>query len=151
METLKALENIKETLIDERGKLIQKRSKLNSQLNQGLNFFCASQQYSRSELERAAVRMAKIVRSIVATDKEIFDLDIAVGTKFEALLSDCEVKVTMSEKKNDMGEISKENGFIFDLFPDDEKITVTPEDLWIIKILKPALKYCNIESLPREK
>ena len=150
MKIVAALEEIKHMLSDERMHLIQKRAQLHEDLRRGTDFFCASKQYSKSELERASRRMSEITRSLTAIDKELFDLDIIIGTKFEVLLSDCRIKAEMAGKKNDMGEITSSSSFFVDMYEDSEKVEVSPEDLWILKILKPALKYCNIETVPKK-
>ena len=150
MKIVAALEAIKKSVSDERSELIQKRARLHDDLHKGADFFCASRQYSKSELERASRRMADITREIVAIDKEIFDLDIIIGTKLETLLSDCRVRVSTASRKNDMSEITSGSGGFVDMFAEDEMVEISPEDLWILKILKPALKYCNIELVPKK-
>lgn len=150
MKIVAALEDIKQAISTERSQLIQKRAQLHEDLRRGADFFCASKQYSKSELERASRRMVEITRSLAAIDKEIFDLDIVIGTKFEVLLSDCRVKIETVGKKNDMGEITSSSSFFVDMCAEEEKVEVSPEDLWILKILKPALKYCNIEAVPKK-
>ena len=150
MKIVAALEDIKQALSVERSELIQKRAQLHDDLRRGADFFCASKQYSKSELERASRRMVEITRELVAVDKDIFDLDVIIGTKFEVLLSDCRVKAETAGRKNDMGEFTSSSSCFVDMYAEDEKVEISPEDLWILKILKPALKYCNIEIVPKK-
>ena len=151
MMILAALEDIKRTLCDERSELLQKRQKLSEDLKKGNDFFNTSQQYSKMELAKATARMRQIVRELSAVDKQLFDLDIMIGVKFETILTDCQVRIDAAGRKNDMGEITSNSSFLIDSFADGEKTEITPEDLWILKIIKPTLKYCNVEVIPKQK
>ena len=145
MTTLKALEEIKTLMNDTRGKLLTRRTQLYKRLKSGNEFFQSNKQYTKAELAKASELMVNIQSELMSVEKEIFDIDVIIATKLETLLTDCEIRITTAPKKNDMSELVGKSDFIIDYFNDKEKTTVTPEDLWILKIIKPALKYCNIE------
>ena len=134
-----------------RGELLQKRSQLYKRLKNGNEFFKANKQYAKADIAKASELMTDITREIIDVEKEIFDIDVIIASKLEMLLSDCEIKITAASKKNDMGEITGKSDFVLDLFDDSEKAVITPEDLWILKIIKPTLKYCNIEINDKNK
>lgn len=145
MQTLKALNEIKLMMNEQRNKLLEKRTALYQRLKKGNEFFQSTKQNSKAEIAKASSIMTNITKELAATEKEIFDLDVIIATKLEILLSDCEIKIKTASKKNDMGETAKGSEFIVSFFDDDEREVITPEDLWILKIIKPALRYCNIE------
>lgn len=145
MQTLKALNEIKSMMNEQRNKLLEKKTALYQRLKKGNEFFQSTKQNSKAEIAKASAIMTNITKELAAVEKEIFDLDVIIGTKLEILLNDCEVRVKTASKKNDMGETAKGSEFLVSFFDDDEKEVITPEDLWILKIIKPALRYCNIE------
>jgi hypothetical protein len=145
MTTLEAVAEIKRLMVAERKTLMAERSAISKKIAEGADFFTSSKQYTRSEMGKAAEVMKRASVQLAAVDKKIFDLDVIIGTKLESLFADFEVRVTTAKKMNDMSEGVMSSESIFSLYEDSEKTTITPEDLWAIKILKPALKYCNIE------
>ena len=151
MKTLKGLEDVKALMNGARNELLTRRSHLYKRLRSGSEFFQSNKQYSKSELAKASELMVSIQKELMGVEKEIFDLDVIIATKLEMLLTDCEIHVTAASKKNDMSETTGRSDFIIDYFDDSEKAIITPEDLWILKIVKPALKYCNIEINDRNK
>ena len=151
MKTLRALEDIKSLMNNERSKLLSRRSHLYKRLKSGNEFFQSNKQYTKAELAKASELMVSIQKELIGVEKEIFDLDVIIATKLETLLTNCEIHVTATAKKNDMGEMTGKSDFIIDFFDEGDKVTITPEDLWILKIVKPALKYCNVEINDRNK
>lgn len=145
MQTLKALNELKQQMNEERNALYKKRKALHDRLKSGEDFFKMSKRHSQADLAKGAETFAKLTRQVMQIDKEIFDLDVIIGTKLELLLNDCEIKVTAASRKNDMGEQIHKQDFVLSLYPEEDKVVITPNDLWMLKILKPALKYCNIE------
>lgn len=145
MQTLKAVNELKDMMNNKRSKLIERRNSLYQRLKKGNEFFQSNRQNSKSEIAKAVSLVTNITKDIAVVEKEIFDLDVIICTKLELLLNDCEIKVTTASKRNDMGETTKGSEFLLSLFDDDEKEVITPEDLWVLKIIKPALRYCNIE------
>lgn len=145
--TLQAVVEIKKIMAMERKELMTQRSAISKKIAEGADFFTSSKQYTRAEMGKAAEIMKNASRQLAVIDKKIFDLDIIIGTKLESLFSDFEVRVTTAKKMNDMSETVLSSDAIFSLYTDEEKATITPEDLWALKILKPALKYCNIEII----
>lgn len=145
MQTLKALTEIKQMMNEQRNKLLERRKNLYQRLKKGNEFFQSTRQNSKAEIAKATNLMVSISKELAIVEKEIFDLDVIIATKLEVLLNDCEIRVKTAKKKNDMGETTNDSDFVISLYDDDERETITPEDLWILKIIKPALKYCNIE------
>ena len=145
MQTLKALNEIKSMMNEQRNKLLEKRSALYQRLRKGNEFFQSTKQNSKAEIAKASAILTGITKELAIVEKEIFDLDVIIGTKLEILLNDCEVRVKTASKKNDMGETTKSSDFVLSLFDEEDKEVITPEDLWVLKIIKPALRYCNIE------
>ena len=145
MTTLQAVVEIKQMMLVERGQLMTQRSAISKKIAEGADFFTSSKQYTRAEMGKAAEIMKTACRQLAEIDKKIFDLDVIIGTKLEALFADFEIRITTAKKMNDMSEGVVSSDSVFALYSDDEKSTITPEDLWALKILKPALKYCNIE------
>lgn len=147
MTTLQAIMEIKKMMAMERKELMNQRTAVSKKIAEGADFFTSSKQYTRAEMGKAAEIMKNASRQLANIDKKIFDIDVIIGTKLEALFSDFEVRVATAKKMNDMNESILSSEFIFSLYDDSEKTTITPEDLWVLKILKPALKYCNIEII----
>ena len=145
MNVAECVERIKKVMLNERNALLSERSALSKKILAGANFFSANKQYTRSEITKATDIFRDTVNRLAVIDKKIFDLDIYIGTELEALLSDFEIKVATSKKMNDMNESIPPADFILSSYSDDERAHITAEDLWALKILKPALKYCNIE------
>ena len=148
-QTLKAVNELKDMMNNKRSKLIERRNSLYQRLKKGNEFFQSNRQNSKSEIAKAVSLVTNITKDIAVVEKEIFDLDVIICTKLELLLNDCEIKVTTASKRNDMGETTKGSEFLLSLFDDDEKEVITPEDLWVLKIIKPALRYCNIEVVEK--
>ena len=129
----------------ERKELMSQRAAISKKISEGADFFTSSKQYTRAEMGKAAEIMKNASKQLATIDKKIFDLDVIIGTKLESLFADFEVRVTTAKKMNDMNESVLSSDSVFSLYCDSEKATITPDDLWALKILKPALKYCNIE------
>lgn len=145
MNIVEAVERIKKVMLDERRDLLNERNALSKRIVAGADFFSANKQYSRSELTKATEILRDSVNKLSIIDKKIFDLDVYIGTELEALLSDFEVRISTAKKMNDMNESVPSREFILSAYSDEEKVHINAEDLWALKILKPALKYCNIE------
>lgn len=151
MTTLQAIVEIKKMMSVERKELMTQRAAVSKKISEGADFFTSSKQYTRGEMGKAAEIMKNASKQLAIIDKKIFDIDVVIGTKLEALFADFEVRVTTAKKMNDMSESVLSSDSIFSLYSDNEKATITPEDLWALKILKPALKYCNIEIVSNAK
>ena len=145
MTTLQAVVEIKRMMAMERKELMTQRAAVSKKIAEGADFFTSSKQYTRAEMGKAAEIMKNASKQLATIDKKIFDLDVIIGTKLESLFADFEVRVSTAKKMNDMSESVLSSDSIFSLYDDNEKTVITPEDLWALKILKPALKYCNIE------
>lgn len=145
MTTLQAVTEIKRMMSVERKELMAQRTAISKKISEGADFFTSSKQYTRGEMGKAAEIMKNASKQLAAIDKKIFDIDVVIGTKLEALFADFEIRITTAKKMNDMSESVLPSDSIFSLYDNSEKTTITPEDLWALKILKPALKYCNIE------
>lgn len=151
MNIVEAVERIKKVMLDERRELMNERSALSKKIAAGADFFSANKQYTRNDITKATDILRDTVNRLAVVDKKIFDLDVYIGTELEALLSNFEIKVSTAKKMNDMNESVPPSEFILSAYSDDERTHITAEDLWALKILKPALKYCNIEVVDTQK
>ena len=147
MSIVEAVERIKKIMLDERKALLNERSALSKKILAGADFFSANKQYSKGDIAKATEILKNTVNNLADVDKKIFDLDVYIGTELEALLSSFEIKISTAKKMNDMNESVSPSEFVLSAYSDDERTHISAEDLWALKILKPALKYCNIEVL----
>lgn len=150
MTTLKFVEEIKSLMFNERGKLINEKDALQKRFHKGVDFFLSAASHSKEEISRASDNMADIMRRIDFLTKEIYDLDLIIGTKLETFFADFEIRIQIPQRIDESGDKSDACSPLLH-FTDDEMVNITPEDLWALKILKPALHYQNIKITRREK
>lgn len=150
MKTLRAVEEIKHLMADRRGELIQEKSSLMKRWESGINFFLSTKDRSRYDIEKASQTMRSISVRLDEITKEIYDLDVIIGTKLEDLFSDFEIRISIPQRTDESGSKHESRNVLVG-YSDEEKVTITPEDLWSLKILKQALNYRNIEVLKRKE
>ena len=93
--------------------------------------------------------MREICSRLDKLTQQIYDLDIIIGVKLETLLNDSNIKITIAQRTDDSGDKLPEQSFSLSDF-NEEKLTITTDDLYALKILKPALNYRNVEILRKE-
>ena len=149
MKTLKFVSEIKEIMFDRRKKLINEKSDLQKRFHKGVDFFLSASSHSKEDMSKASENMANIMRRLDAITKEIYDLDIIIGSKLETFFADFEIRVQIPQRVDESGD---KNDACTPLvyFTEEEMTNITPEDLWSLKILKPALQYQNIRIKKRE-
>ena len=102
MTTLQAIVEIKKMMSVERKELMTQRAAVSKKISEGADFFTSSKQYTRGEMGKAAEIMKNASKQLAIIDKKIFDIDVVIGTKLEALFADFEVRVTTAKKMNDI-------------------------------------------------
>ena len=141
--TLKFVEDVKELMSTKRDALISEKLALEKRFQKGCEFFLSTKQRSKQEMENASKSMKEIIQNMQRVERDLYDLDVIIGTKLESFLSDTEIRVQTARAVDETGDKNiPQNPLIY--FDDSEKVTITPEDLWALKILKPALHYKNI-------
>ena len=150
MKTLKFVEEIKSLMLNERSKLINEKSALQKRFHKGVDFFLSTASHSKEEILVASDNMSSIMKKIDVLTKEIYDLDLIIGTKLETFFADFEIRIQLPQRIDESGDKSDACMPLLN-FTDDELVNITPEDLWALKILKPALHYQNIKITRREK
>ena len=104
---------------------------------------------SKEDIEKADKTMREICFRLDKLTQQIYDLDIIIGVKLETLLNDSNIKITIAQRTDDSGDKLPEQSFSLSDF-NEEKLTITTDDLYALKILKPALNYRNVEILRKE-
>lgn len=149
MQTLKVVEEIKHLAVRERGALIREKDALQKRYHDGINFFLSEKRRTKEDIEKADKTMREICSRLDKLTQQIYDLDIIIGVKLETLLNDSNIKITIAQRTDDSGDKLPEQSFSLSDF-NEEKLTITTDDLYALKILKPALNYRNVEILRKE-
>ena len=149
MQTLKVVEEIKHLAVRERGALIREKDTLQKRYHDGINFFLSEKRRTKEDIEKADKTMREICSRLDKLTQQIYDLDIIIGVKLETLLNDSNIKITIAQRTDDSGDKLPEQSFSLSDF-NEEKLTITTDDLYALKILKPALNYRNVEILRKE-
>lgn len=149
MQTLKVVEEIKHLAVRERGALIREKDALQKRYHDGINFFLSEKRRTKEDIEKADKTMHEICSRLDKLTQQIYDLDIIIGVKLETLLNDSNIKITIAQRTDDSGDKLPEQSFSLSDF-NEEKLTITTDDLYALKILKPALNYRNVEILRKE-
>lgn len=149
MRTLKFVEEIKNLMFNKRRVLINEKAELQKRFSKGIDFFLTAASHSKEDILKASDNMSSIVSRLDSVTREIYDLDIIIGTNLETFFADFEVRIQVPQKIDESGDkIEGCTPLIY--FTEEEISTITPEDLWSLKILKPALQYQNIRIKKRE-
>lgn len=148
MQTLKIVEEIKKLAVEERGALIREKSALQKRYSDGIGFFLADKQRTRSEIAKADETMKDICKKLDSITQRIFEIDIMIGVKLETLFSDKTLQISLNSRTNESGDKLPAQKFkLSDM--ESDKLSITTDDLYALKILKPALNYQNIEIIER--
>ena len=149
MKTLKAVNEIKDLMVGQRSKLIKEKSQLMKRWKSGVDYFSHMEKHTPHDNEQAAALMRDISAQLDSVTKQIYDLDIIIGSKLELLFNDCEVRIFTKASVDDSGEKIDAQSILVS-FDDNEAEAITPNDLWCLKILRPALRYNNIQIVRKE-
>lgn len=149
----KMLEDVK-SLIMQKAELIRDRDLLHVRMKKGQDYFLSleGKQVPLSEITKGIESMTDVINSIKVLDQKIYDLETIIVVTLESLLSDSIIKARALERTNDAGDNIRSKTVMltpFQMFPNEELVEITPQDMWFLKMVKQALAVNNIEVIKK--
>lgn len=142
----KFIDEIK-AMINTKRDLIESREETKKSIKNGSDYFHKRKLNPvPSEMQAGADRMVQLISELEELDKKITDIDIIIVSKLEVYTSNFGIKFDTIEKLNDAGDFSKKET-VYAGFPnlkDEDMITVMPDDIWFLKLIKEAYRPNNI-------
>lgn len=148
----KFTEEVKEKIID-KASLLEERKELVNRIEKGRDFFKkAKNSGDVSKVLDGLSTLIGIIEELREIDKKINDIDITVVSLIEAYMSNFTAKFKMPARLNDAGDLIKHDEVyaVPYAIETSDRLEVTPNDIWFLKMIKEAYKANNIELLPKK-
>lgn len=151
MKILSAVEDFKEKVFLRRDLVDQKKA-LSKRIRNGCEFFeQINSRTPRDDIMQACSLMRKYTAESNDIDKQIFELDIAIGTRLESEFLDSIIKIRTKQVRNEAGDIIPSGNFFFmpDGYNDKDYMVIDENDVWFLKFVKAVFSVQNVEITQR--
>lgn len=143
------VEEIKD-IITQRRDLSKNRNETLESIKNGYFFFSKlKNEPNNSKLITGSSRMMELISELINNEKQISDLDTILVSKMELYLGNFSMTVSVPEKMSDAGDIMKQQNIKVVSVKDDDMVEISPDDIWLLKMMKEALRVNNVSFEPK--
>lgn len=143
-------EELKE-LIFKREELVKDKKSINERLAKGREFFKKEDSKNNKDLEKGVAQVLSLLEDLEKIENKIFDIDTIIVSKHEIYISNFIAKFKMPSRLSEAGDLIKHEEVyaVPNDIPESDRLAVTPDDIWFLKMIKSAYKANNIEFIKK--